>query len=348
VTVDLRSDTVTIPTAAMRRVIADAAVGDDVYHDDPTVRALEERVAGILGKEDAVYTPTGTLANQIAIRVHTRHGDVVLAGRDAHIDHHELGAANALAGVTVRQIDGERGTFTADDVVAMIPAIPASMPSSLYQPVSLVACENTHNAAGGTVWPKGRIDAVTAAAHANDIPTHLDGARLWNAAAASGIDEAMWAADFDTVAVCFSKGLAAPMGSALAGRREVVDGARRFKQMYGGGFRQAGMMAAAALYAVDNHRERLALDHAIAARLAAGLAEIQEIEVDPASVETNMVYFTTTNIDAGRLCADAAGDGVLLDPSGGNQIRAVTHLGIDADDIDRALLVIETLTQQGD
>lgn len=334
--IDLRSDTVTTPTEGMRRAIAAAEVGDDVYHDDPSVNALEERVAEILGVEAAMYTPTGTMANQAAIRVHTDHGDVVLAALRAHIDHHELGAANALSGVTVRQLDGERGTFTAEAVRAAVPVVPPSMPAALFQPVTLVACENTHNAAGGAVWPKDRLDAVTAIARELGIATHLDGARLWNAAVASGVAEASWAAGFDTVSVCFSKGLGAPMGSAVAGSRDLVDRARRFKQMFGGGFRQAGMMAAGALYAVEHHRSRLADDHANAARLAAGLAEMEGVDVDATAVETNMVYFEPTTTSAERLCAEAAEHGVLILPAG-NAVRAVTHLGIDAGDIDDAL-----------
>lgn len=340
--VDLRSDTVTLPTEGMRRAIADAEVGDDVYHDDPTVNALEERVAALLGVEDAMYTPSGTMANQAAIRTHTDHGDVVLAARHAHIDSSELGAANALSGVTVHQLDGERGTFSAEAVRAAVPSIPASLPTALYQPITLVACENTHNAAGGTVWEKDRIDEVTATARALGMRTHLDGARLWNAAVTSGVDVQEWAAGFDTVSVCFSKGLGAPVGSALGGSRGHIERARRFKQMYGGGFRQAGMMAAAALYALDHHRDRLAEDHANARRLAAGLAEMSGVDVDAEAVETNMVYFRPTTTSAYQMCAAAQDRGVLILPAG-SAIRAVTHIGIEAGDIDAALGVLSTL-----
>lgn len=342
--IDLRSDTVTVPTAEMRKAIAAAPVGDDVYHDDPSVLALEARVAGILGKEDAVYVPSGTMANQIALRVHTRPGDVVLAAHNAHIDVHEIGAGNALAGLTIRQLEGERGTFTAETVQENVPEIPASMPASLFQPVTLVACENTHNAAGGTIWPKDRSDEVCAAARALGIATHLDGARLWNAAVASGIPEAEWAAPFDTVSVCFSKGLGAPMGSALAGSAAAISTARRFKQMYGGGFRQAGMMAAGALFAVEHHRDRLAEDHANATRLAAGLAELPGVAVDARSVETNMVYFST-DAPAATICERAAAAGVLINPVGSHEIRAVTHLGVDAAGIDRALEVLDPIVR---
>jgi threonine aldolase len=335
--IDLRSDTVTQPTPDMRRVIAGAEVGDDVYHDDPTVLALEARVADLLGKEDAMFTPTGTMANQTALRAQTSPGDVVLASKDAHIDLHELGAANAVAGLTIHQLEGVAGTFTPDQVRAAIPEIPPSMPSALFQPVALIAAENTHNAAGGTVWPLDLITAVTATAHERGIAAHLDGARLWNASVASGVPESAFAAGFATVSVCFSKGLGAPMGSALAGRREIVDRARRFKQMYGGGFRQAGMMAAGALYAVDHHRERRAQDHEHARRLATGLAEQPGIEIDLSSVETNMVYFRVTTMPANEFEQRWLGEGVAALALTADTIRAVTHLHITSTDVEAAL-----------
>lgn len=335
--IDLRSDTVTQPTEAMRRAIAEAEVGDDVYHDDPTVLDLEARVAEVLGKEDAMFTPTGTMANQTALRAHTSPGDVVLASKDAHIDLHELGAANAIAGLTIHQLDGEAGTFTADQVRAAVPEIPPSMPAALFQPVTLVAAENTHNAAGGTVWPLARLDAVTATAHELGMAAHLDGARLWNATAATGVSEAEYAAGFDTVAVCFSKGLGAPMGSALAGDRAVIDRARRFKQMFGGGFRQAGMMAAGALFAVDHHRERLVDDHENARRLAIGLAEQPGIEVNLSTVATNMVYFKVTAMPAAQFEQEWFSQGVAALALTSDTIRAVTNLHVTADDIDAAV-----------
>jgi len=335
--IDLRSDTVTQPTEAMRRAIADAEVGDDVYHDDPMVLALEARVAEILGKEDAMYTPTGTMANQTALRAQTSPGDLILAAQDAHIDSHELGAANAIAGLTVHQLAGEAGSFTAAQVRAAVPEIPSSMPSALFQPVTLVAAENTHNASGGAVWPLARLEAVTAVARDLGIAAHLDGARLWNATAAGGVPEAEYAAGFDTVAVCFSKGLGAPMGSALAGGRDVIDRARRFKQMYGGGFRQAGMMAAGALYAVNHHRERLSDDHDNARRLAAGLVDVAGIEVDPATVATNMVYFRVTAMPASEFADRWLDQGVAALPLSSDTIRAVMHLHITTSDVDAAL-----------
>ncbi len=336
--IDLRSDTVTTPTEAMRRVIAEAEVGDDVYHDDPVVLALEEHVAGVLGKEDAMYVPTGTMSNQTALRVHTDPGDVVIAARGAHINGHELGAPAVLSGIRINEVASRRGTFTPEDIRSAIPIPPPSMPSSLFEPTTLVAAENTHNDAGGTVWPLGLLNAVASTAHELGLATHLDGARLWNASVASGVPEETFASGFDTVSVCFSKGLGAPMGSALAGRRDLIHRARRFKQMFGGGFRQAGMMAAGALYAVEHHRERLAEDHQTAARLAVGLAEIPGVTIDPGEVDTNIVFFLMDDADV--VCERLTERGVLMLPMGINRIRAVTHLGIDPADIDAALKVL--------
>jgi threonine aldolase len=279
------------------------------------------------------------MSNQIAIRTHTRPGDVVLAAESAHINLHEIGAPAALSGVTVRDLPSERGTFTPEAVHAAIPVVPPSLPSSLFEPITLLECENTHNAAGGTIWPLDQLEAVTVAAREHGLGTHLDGARLWNAAAATGIAEREYARGFDTVSVCFSKGLGAPMGSALVGRRDLLDTARRFKQMHGGGFRQAGMMAAGALYAVDNHRERLGDDHANAARFAMGLAETPGVSVDLSKVETNMVYFGT-EMPADELCERALASGVAMLPIGPHEVRAVMNLHVTAGDVDEALAII--------
>lgn len=336
--IDLRSDTVTTPTDAMRKVIADAEVGDDVYHDDPGVLALEEGVAALLGKEDAMYVPTGTMSNQVALRVQTDPGDIVIAADGAHINGHELGAPAVLSGIRVKEVPSRRGTFTPDDVQAAITVPPSSMPSALFEPTTLVAAENTHNEAGGTIWPLELLRSVADSAHRLGMAAHLDGARLWNASVRSGVSERDYAAAFDTVSVCFSKGLGAPMGSALVGTEALVTTARRFKHMFGGGFRQAGMMAAAALYAVENHRERLAEDHETAASLAVGLAEIPGIDIDPDDVETNIVYFDVDN--AYQVCDDLQDAGVFMLPLRTDRIRAVTHLGIELADIDQALGVV--------
>jgi len=341
--VDLRSDTITRPTPEMRRVIAEAEVGDDVYHEDPSVLALERQVADLLHKDDAMYVPTGTMSNQVAIRVHTEPGDVVLAGVDAHIHIHEMGAPYAISGVTMQFLEGERGMFDPSAVAAAVPERSDALPASLYQPVTLLCVENTHNAAGGAAWPAGLLTAVAAEARRLRISTHMDGARLWNAAVASGRSEAELAAGYDTVSVCFSKGLGAPVGSALVGRHDLIDRARRFKQMFGGGFRQAGMMAAAARYAVDHHRHRLIDDHANATRLAAGIAEIPGLLIDTSAVETNMVYFDLLIMPATRFVDRCIEEGVLVLPHSAARIRAVTSLEVDAAGIDRALLVMEKL-----
>ncbi len=336
--IDLRSDTVTTPTEAMRKMIAEAEVGDDVYHDDPQVLALEEYVADLLGKDDAMYVPTGTMSNQAAIRVHTDPGDEIIAAEGAHIFKSELGAPAVLSGVGMNQLASPDGTFTPAQVLAAIPAPTAMEPASLFQPSTLLAAENTHNGAGGTVWPLELLVSVATTGHEAGLATHLDGARLWNASAASGVAERDYASGFDTVSVCFSKGLGAPMGSALVGSPNLITRARRFKHMFGGGFRQAGMMAAGALYAVQHHRDRLVEDHDTAARLAAGLSEISEVDLDPASVETNMVYFSTPQAE--RVCLQLRGQGVLVLPVAVDRIRAVTHIGIEAGDIDEALQAI--------
>lgn len=337
--IDLRSDTVTAPTDAMRKVIADAVVGDDVYHDDPGVLALEERVAALLGKEAAMYVPSGTLSNQAALKVHTDPGDIVISAAGAHINGHELGAPAVISGIRIKEVESRRGTFTPEQVRAAIGVPPASMPASLFEPTTLVAAENTHNEAGGTIWPLDLLRSVAATAHELGMGTHLDGARLWNASVATGVAEAEFADGFDTVSVCFSKGLGAPMGSALAGRADLITPARRVKQMLGGGFRQAGMMAAGALYALDNHRERLADDHATARQLAQGLAQIPGVGIDPAEVDTNIVYFEIP--DAYQVCEALTAQGVLMLPLGTARMRAVTHLGIESEDIDRALVTVQ-------
>jgi threonine aldolase len=349
--IDLRSDTVTTPTPEMRRAIADAEVGDDVFHDDPSVLQLEARVADLLGKDDAMYVPSGTMSNQVALRTHTEPGDVVLASQDAHILVHELGAPSAISGIHIRQLPSELGTFTGDAVREAIPdrstwapsihAGTEALPDSLFEPIKLVAVENTHNAAGGTVWDQARLADVVSTAKDLGLATHLDGARLWNAAAATGAAEARLAAGFDTVSVCFSKGLGAPMGSALVGSADLIQRARRFKQMFGGGFRQAGMMAAAALHAVENHRDRMVDDHANAALLAAGLAEVPGIELDLATVQSNMVYFDVTDVPIGDFVQACAYQGVALFAVGPSTIRVVFNLHVGRADVDTALNVIE-------
>ena len=330
--IDLRSDTVTRPTPEMRRVMAEAEVGDDVLGDDPTVRRLEARVSDLLGKEAAVYMPSGTMTNQVAIRTWTEPGDEIILEADGHSYFYESGGPAALAGVMCRLIRGERGLFTADQVRAVL------RPANEHFPrTKLVAVENTHNRGGGTVWPIDQVADVADAARQAGLKMHLDGARLWNAAVASGISESVYASHFDSVSVCFSKGLGAPIGSALAGGVEFISRARRFRKMFGGGTRQAGIVAAGALYALDHHRQRLAEDHAGAKRLALGLAGLDGIEIDPATVETNIVIFGVTAMPAAELVARLGAADVLVLARDAESIRAVTNLDVTADQIEQTI-----------
>ncbi|MBN2508235.1 MAG: aminotransferase class I/II-fold pyridoxal phosphate-dependent enzyme [Verrucomicrobia bacterium] len=330
--IDLRSDTLTRPTPAMREAIAEAEVGDDVFGDDPTVQRLEQRTAEMLGKEAALLVPSGTMANQLAIRTHTEPGDEILVEANAHLFCYEAGAPAALAGVMCRCVKGERGIFSG---AALEEALrPADVH---FPPTRLVCVENTHNRGGGSIWPLERIVEVTAVARAHGLRLHLDGARLWNAAVATGIEEREYAAAFDSVSVCFSKGLGAPIGSALAGTRALVERARRFRKQYGGAMRQAGIIAAGALYALDHHRSRLADDHAHARALAQGLARFAAIDLQPASVQTNLLYFNIRGHPAPAVVQRWAQHGVRALATGPHTIRAVTHLHIGPDDVRAAV-----------
>lgn len=328
--VDLRSDTVTRPTVAMRRAMADAEVGDDIYREDPTVRRLEETVASLLGKEAALFVPSGTMANQIAIRLHCGPGDQIVVGEHAHVVLYESGAMGA-AGVQ-HVVAGRGGFFTSDELEGAIS-------SAYWEPrTRAVAIENTHNRAGGRVWSLDAARAVCATARARSLATHVDGARLWHAAIATGTSEAAIVLGFDTVAVCFSKGLGAPIGSAVAGSRAAMDEALRLRKRLGGAMRQAGIVAAGALHALTHHRERLVEDHDNARRLADGLERGGASTVAP---ETNIVLFTPPGgLSPSQLCEAAAREGVLVSPFGPTQVRAVTHLDVDADAIRRALAVL--------
>ena len=330
--VDLRSDTITKPTPAMRRAMADAEVGDDVFRDDPTVIALEARTADILGKEAALFVPSGTMANQLAIRTHTQAGDEVMLEANAHMYWYEAGASAALSGVICRLLPGVRGVLSAEDVPAAI------RPGNVHHaPAGLLAVENTHNRGGGTVWTLEQVSSVCAAAREAGLRTHLDGARLWNASVATGVPEAAYAGQFDSVSVCFSKGLGAPVGSALAGPAAFVERARRFRKQFGGGMRQAGIIAAGALYAIENHRERLAEDHANARLLAEGLRDVPGLQVQEGEVATNMVYFTAGAMPAADFAQALQKEGVFLLVTSPTSIRAVTSLAVDAEDVRRVV-----------
>lgn len=335
--IDLRSDTVTVPTPAMRAAIADARVGDDVFGEDPTVNELERRTAEILGKESAMFVPSGTMANQLAVRLHAQAGDEVLLEGGSHIFGKEAGAAAALSGVSVRTIAGERGVFTGGDLIAALRPLDVHHP-----PTTLVCVENTHNVGGGSVWPLSTLTALSAAVHARELKLHMDGARLWNAAVASGVSERAYADRCDSVAVCFSKSLGAPVGSALAGSSDFIARGRRFRKMLGGGMRQAGLLAAAALYALQNNRARLAEDHVNARALADGLASCSGIEIDPRQVETNIVRFRTPRADAWAAADLLRERGVSLMATGPDSFRAVLHLQVSAADVEAA---VKTITQ---
>jgi threonine aldolase len=331
--VDLYSDTVTRPTADMRRFMCDAEVGDEQKLEDPTVNQLCEMVADLLGKEAAVFLPSGTMCNEIALRVHARPGEEVIAHHTAHPIHFESGGPGALAGVNMRPIDGPRGQFDADAVEAAV-----RPPFRHFPRTRLVWVEQTSNIGGGSVWPLSRIEAVTAVARRHGLATHLDGARLMNAVVASGVSARDYAAPFDSAWIDFTKGLGAPVGAALAGSRAFIEEAWRLKQQMGGAMRQAGIIAAGGVYALRHHVKRLADDHANARRLAEGLAALPGVSLDPSTVETNIVFFDLT----GELTAPAAVDGLLahgirMGALGPRTIRAVTHLDVDASGIERAL-----------
>ncbi|GIK19374.1 MAG: threonine aldolase [Planctomycetota bacterium] len=335
--IDLRSDTITRPTAAMRRVMAEAPVGDDVFGDDPTVRLLEERFAGLFGKAAAVFVPSGTMANQLAIRAQTEPGDEVITHPESHVSLYESGAPAALSGVTLRYAEGPRGTFTAEEVRGCVRPRDAH-----YGPSALVAVENTHNRGGGRVWPLEQLRAVREECLRLGVRLHLDGARIWNAHVVSGVPLAEYGSLADTVSACFSKGLGAPVGSALAGDERTIARARRFRKMFGGGMRQAGILTAACLYALDHHVARLGEDHAKARALAERLARVPGVSVDPAEVETNLVYFGVDPRFGGAdaVCARLGEAGVGVLSEGPHRIRAVTHLDVTADDVSRAGEVI--------
>jgi threonine aldolase len=323
--IDLRSDTVTRPTPAMREAMARAEVGDDVFGDDPSVHALEDEVAAITGKEAALFVTSGTMGNQLAIATQTRPGDDVIVGEGAHPVYYEGGAGAALSGVQF-SVAGRGGFFDPDDVKAVM------HPRVYWAPrTTLVAVENTHNRAGGRVWPHDRAKAVAEAARGLGLAVHLDGARVWNACAASGREVAELCAPFDTASVCFSKGLGAPVGSAFCGPRKLVEEARRLRKRWGGAMRQAGVLAAAARHALANHRARLPEDHANARTLAEALARVPGVSVDLASVETNIVNLDL-DVPADAVARAAQDLGVLINPSAPHRLRAVLHLDVSRAD----------------
>lgn len=339
--IDLRSDTVTRPTAAMRAAMAAAEVGDDQYGEDPSTNRLQARVADLLGKEAAVWLPSGTMANQVALRTLTRPGDEVVASSESHAAWHEAGGAAANAGVQIHEI-GQGGVFTAEELRA------ATKPRNfaIFPTTTLVQVENTHNRAGGVVVPQPEVLRICAVARELCLATFLDGARLWNASAASGLALDALAAPFDLVAVAFSKGLGAPGGSLLAGSKDLIAAADRHKRRLGGAMRQNGIFSAAALYALDHHMARLAEDHANARALAERLSAAAPVQLDLATVQTNIVVFHLPQampLDAPALSARAREQGVLVNAFGPRTIRAVTHLDVTRAQCEHAADVLAKL-----
>lgn len=342
--VDLRSDTVTQPTDAMRKTMADAPVGDDVFGDDPTVNKLQEKVAELLGKEAALFVPSGTMANQTAIRAQTHPGEEIIAHEDSHIYHYEGGAPAAISGCLLSLLPGVGGVFDASAVQAAL-----RPEDSHFAKSSLVVVENTHNRGGGSCWSIEHVAAIRKVADDHGLRMHLDGARLMNACEARGYRPAEFARYFDTVSICFSKGLGAPVGSAVAGSAETIGRVHRCRKMLGGGMRQAGIIAAGALYALENHVVRLADDHANAARLADSIAEMDGVSIDVASVETNIVYFDvdSTMTTAAAFCDALLRRGVWMLPIGSQRVRAVTHLDVSTEGIDRSITALKDILASG-
>jgi len=333
--IDLRSDTVTRPTDAMRQAMASASVGDDVYGEDPTVTELEVTIAELLGKAAGLFVPSGVMANQIGLMLHTAPGDEVIVDRTSHIFNYETGGPAALGGVQLHPIDSPDGLLTADLLEKAIRPAADVFPRS-----RLLSLENSANKAGGRVYRLPQIEAVAAWAKAHGYALHLDGARLWNAAVATGASPAALAAPFDTVWVALSKGLGAPVGSVLAGSEALMQQARRLRKRLGGGMRQAGIIAAGGLHAVHHHRERLQDDHARAQRLAEAIAALPPFHLEVATVETNIIIFDVDGFTAADVLDRVRGEGIQLTAFGPQTIRATTHLDVDDEDITR---VIEAL-----
>lgn len=337
--IDLRSDTVTQPTEEMRRAMAAAPVGDDVYGEDPTVRELEELGAHMVGKEAALFVPSGTMGNQVSILTHTRRGDEVIVDSNSHIFMYEVGAAAVLSGVQLRTVCGEQGYLSPSQIQLAI------RDSDIHAPVSRLLClENTHNRAGGTAVSPSAMSEMASVAHRHNMAVHLDGARIFNAAAALNVAATDIAKDCDSVMFCLSKGLAAPVGSLLAGSRDFVARARKNRKMLGGGMRQAGILAAAGIVALTKMVGRLVEDHENAKTLAKGLLEIPGLHLDLATVQTNIVVFDASGLGIGpdRFVASLAESGVLAVPFG-TRVRMVTHKDVSRDDVQRALSAVRAM-----
>jgi threonine aldolase len=336
--IDLRSDTVTRPTPAMRKAMAEAEVGDDVFGEDPTVNILQEKVANLLGKGAALFVPSGTMANQLSIKSHTQPGDEVIIESSSHPYNFEGGAGAALSGVQFQCLKGVRGILEASQIEEVI------RPADHHFAVTRLVClENTHNRGGGSIYPVEKMAEIYRLAKSKGLLVHLDGARLWNASVATGIKTQEYAQWADSVSVCLSKGLGAPIGSLVAGSKPFIDRLHRFRKMFGGGMRQVGIIAAAGIYALEHHFERLKEDHQNAKRLGVGLKEFKGVSIDPRHVETNIVIFDIANagMTATQVAEAMKKEGVLIHAFGKTQIRLVTHLDASAEDIERTLKSFE-------
>jgi len=338
--IDLRSDTVTKPSAEMRQAMAQAEVGDDVFGDDPTVNRLQEQVAELLGKPASLFVPSGTMANLVSILSHTHPGDEVIMEKESHTFNYEVGGACAIAGVQLHPLIGVRGILEVEQIAAAIRS------QNVHHPQTKLIClENTHNRGSGAIFPLDKIKAIRELALQHNIKTHLDGARLFNACVATGIPAREYAMYFDSLMFCFSKGLAAPVGSIVAGDEAFIEKAHRFRKMLGGGMRQVGILAAAAQYALDHNIARLQEDHQNARILGTELALIPGFEVDSQSIETNIVVFdvTKTGFSPAKVVEKLAAKGVLMVPFGATLVRAVTSLAVTKNDVLKAIAIIRDL-----
>ncbi len=337
--VDLRSDTVTQPTPPMREAMSRAAVGDDVWGDDPTVIQLQEMVAGMLGKEAALFVPSGTMSNNIAIKSQTNHGDEIVTHRKSHIYLWESGAYASLAGCSISLVDGDWGQMSPRGVQKAIRKTAGS--NSHFPDCKLVCAENTANVGGGSIYQQEALDGICKVAHENDCRAHLDGARLFNAVIGGGTDPARMVRDFDTISVCLSKGLGAPVGSVLVGDRETISRSHRWRKTFGGGMRQSGILAAAGIHALENNIERLSEDHIRASRLAEAISRMSSFTVELEGVQSNMVYVQCDEGSAKEVASRLASRGVDVSEETDSIVRAVTHLHITDEDIDRAIEAFE-------
>ena len=342
--IDLRSDTVTRPTAAMRAAIASAEVGDDMSGEDPTVNRLEQFMADLLGKEASVYNCSGTQSNQMAIRAHCQQGDEILIDETGHIVNYEAGGPAALSGVSARLLRGHGGMLDVEDLEGKV------RPDNQHCCITRLVCiENTTNLGGGRVWSLDQVKRVGEWSHRHGLKVHLDGARLFNAAIAKGYTVKEFCHHVDSVSICFSKGLGCPMGSILVGDAATIHRARRARKLFGGALRQAGMMAAAAIYALENHVGRLKVDHENAKMFAEGISQIEGIQIDPSSIESNLVFFELRRDfgTAAQLSASLRERGVLINPTGPQRLRACTHLDVNQTQVMNSVDTIRSCLSSG-